>query len=170
VGSLRIFASGSRRSTWSCTLTRRVWSSSGGSPPSVAGRAVLGGLSRSRSWGSRTCARTRNGQGHEHPAYYVVPGNMQAVEDFRTQATRHWYRALRHRSQRIPLNWERMNRLAARWLPPARHTHPWPDARTEAGAQYVSSTRGICAPGGRTFERSRLSSLEHRRGHGSVKG
>ena len=35
-----------------------------------------------------------------HLAYYAVPGNTDAVAAFRTQATRHWYRALRRRSQR----------------------------------------------------------------------
>ena len=35
-----------------------------------------------------------------HFAYYAVPGNSDAVAAFRTQVTRHWYRALRRRSQR----------------------------------------------------------------------
>lgn len=48
---------------------------------------------------------------------YVVPGNTDAITAFRIQATRHWCRALRRRSQRHRLNWERMNRLATRWLP-----------------------------------------------------
>src|SRR5215510_8431085 len=30
-----------------------------------------------------------------HLAYYAVPGNIHAVATFRTQVTRHWYRALR---------------------------------------------------------------------------
>jgi hypothetical protein len=30
-----------------------------------------------------------------HHAYYAVPGNTDAVAAFRTQATRHWYKALR---------------------------------------------------------------------------
>ena len=33
--------------------------------------------------------------------------------------TRHWYQALRRRSQRTQINWTRMDRLAKRWLPPA---------------------------------------------------
>ena len=49
---------------------------------------------------------SKRGQGHL--AYYAVPGNTDAVAAFRTQATRHWYRALRRRSQRTRLNWERM--------------------------------------------------------------
>jgi hypothetical protein len=35
-----------------------------------------------------------------HCAYYAVPGNSEAIRAFRTQAVRHWYRALRRRSQR----------------------------------------------------------------------
>ena len=77
-----------------------------------------------------------------HLAYYAVPGNIEAVEAFRDQATRHWYRALRRRSQKPGrLNWERMHRLAQRWLPPARITHPWPDARFDVRIQARSPVR-----------------------------
>jgi len=64
-----------------------------------------------------------------HFAYYAVPGNIWAVNAFRTQATRHWFKALRRRGQRHRLNWERMDRLATHWLPPARILHPYPEAR-----------------------------------------
>ena len=67
-----------------------------------------------------------------HMNYYAVPGNTDAVAQFRTQVTRQWFKALRRRSQRTRLNWERMNRLAARWLPPARIKHPFPDVRFAA--------------------------------------
>ena len=76
-----------------------------------------------------------------HFAYYAVPGNIDTVAAFRTQATRHWYRALRRRSQRTRLNWERMRRLSTRWLPPARIQHPWPDARFDARTQGRSPAR-----------------------------
>src|SRR5664280_230997 len=58
-----------------------------------------------------------------HLAYYAVPGNTDTVAAFRTQVTRHWYKALRRRSQKTRLTWERMNRLAKRWLPPPRTKH-----------------------------------------------
>jgi RNA-directed DNA polymerase len=64
-----------------------------------------------------------------HLAYYAVPGNIRAVNAFRVQASRHWLRALRRRSQRHRLDWERMNRLVARWLPPVRIVHPYPEVR-----------------------------------------
>ena len=76
-----------------------------------------------------------------HLAYYAVPGNTDAVAAFRTQATRHWFKALRRRSQRTRLNWERMNRLANRWLPPARMMHPFPDVRFDARTQGRSPVR-----------------------------
>jgi len=76
-----------------------------------------------------------------HLAYYAVPGNTDAVAAFRTQATRHWYKALRRRSQRTRVNWERMNRYTTRWLPPARVMHPFPDARFDAKTRGRSPVR-----------------------------
>ena len=76
-----------------------------------------------------------------HLAYYAVPGNTDAVAAFRTQATRHWYKALRRRSQRTRINWERMNRIAKRWLPPARVKHPFPNVRFDARTQGRSPVR-----------------------------
>ncbi len=76
-----------------------------------------------------------------HLAYYAVPGNSDAIIAFRTQVTRHWCWALRRRSQRSRLDWKRMNRLATRWLPPARVTHPYPDARFDARTQGRSPVR-----------------------------
>ena len=76
-----------------------------------------------------------------HIAYYAVPGNSHAVSAFRKQVTRHWDRALRRRSQRHRVTWERMGRLEARWLPPARITHPWPNVRFDARTQGRSPVR-----------------------------
>jgi group II intron reverse transcriptase/maturase len=67
-----------------------------------------------------------------HFAYYAVPGNTDAINDFRTQVTRHWYKALRRRSQRQRINWTRMNRIVSRWLPRARAMHPFPEVRFAA--------------------------------------
>lgn len=76
-----------------------------------------------------------------HLAYYAVPGNIVAVAAFRTLLTRHWFKALRRRSQRVRLNWTRMNRLANRWLPPARVRHPFPNVRFAATTQGRSPVR-----------------------------
>ncbi|MGI8307540.1 group II intron reverse transcriptase/maturase [Saccharopolyspora hattusasensis] len=76
-----------------------------------------------------------------HLAYYAVPGNTDAVAAFRTQATRHWYKALRCRSQRTRLDWTRMHRLETRWLPPARVKHPFPERRFDARTRGRSPVR-----------------------------
>jgi group II intron reverse transcriptase/maturase len=76
-----------------------------------------------------------------HLAYYAVPGNSAAANDFRDQVIRHWHRALRRRSQRTRLNWQRMNRLAIRWLPRVRITHPWPSVRFDAHTRGRSPVR-----------------------------
>lgn len=67
-----------------------------------------------------------------HMNYYGVPGNGKAVRAFRNQATRHWRHALRRRSQKTRLTWERMNRLARRWIPLPKTTHPFPERRFAA--------------------------------------
>jgi RNA-directed DNA polymerase len=76
-----------------------------------------------------------------HLAYYAVPGNTEAVAAFRNQATRHWFRALRRRSQRTRLTWKRMYRLATRWLPPARVLRPFRRVRFDARTQGRSPVR-----------------------------
>jgi len=67
-----------------------------------------------------------------HLAYYAVPGNTDAVTAFRFHLTRHWFNALRRRSQRKRLNWERMRRIMNRWLPEVRVMHPFPEVRFAA--------------------------------------
>ena len=67
-----------------------------------------------------------------HMAYYAVPGNIRAVEAFLDQVTRHWHKTLRRRSQKTRINWERMDRIAKRWLPRPRTMHPYPDTRFAA--------------------------------------
>ena len=76
-----------------------------------------------------------------HLNYYAVPGNIDAATAFRDQVRRHWFETLRRRSQRTRLTWERMNRLAKRWLPPVRITHPWPSVRFDARTQGRSPVR-----------------------------
>ncbi len=76
-----------------------------------------------------------------HCAYYAVPDNGDAVRAFRDQAAKHWYRALRRRSQRNRLDWKRMDRLVTRWLPRVRVLHPWPDERFDARTQGRSPVR-----------------------------
>lgn len=74
-------------------------------------------------------------------AYYAVPTNAHALQAFRMQVERHWLHALRRRSQRDRMNWERMHKLSERWLPKPRILHPWPTARFEAKTQGRSPVR-----------------------------
>src|SRR5271157_3451386 len=67
-----------------------------------------------------------------HQNYYAVHGNYEAVSFFRYEVTRHWHHALKRRSQKNRLPWDRMNRLAKRWLPRTRITHPYPEQRFAA--------------------------------------
>ncbi len=67
---------------------------------------------------------------------FGVPGNSRKLVSFRYHLGRLWYKALRRRSQRSKLNWERMSRLIERWLPKVRVMHPYPDF------QLYVSTRG----------------------------
>ena len=64
-----------------------------------------------------------------HMAYYAVPVNFEAVGRFRREVVWLWWKSLRRRSQRHRLIWQRMYRLADRWLPSVRIVHPWPSAR-----------------------------------------
>ena len=76
-----------------------------------------------------------------HLAYYAVPGNTDAVQAFRDEVTRYWYQALRRRSQRTRVNWDRMNLYVKRWLPPARPMHPFPIVRFNVRTQGRSPVR-----------------------------
>jgi RNA-directed DNA polymerase len=76
-----------------------------------------------------------------HYQYYAVPDNSKALQAFRNELIRHWLRALRRRSQRTTMTWERMSRLADRWLPPVRILHPWPEQRFAATTQGRSPVR-----------------------------
>lgn len=61
--------------------------------------------------------------------YYAVPGNLPALEAFRTQAIRCWLHALRRRSQRHRMPWERFGQLVNRWIPRPKILHPYPNER-----------------------------------------
>jgi len=76
-----------------------------------------------------------------HYAYFAVPGNSDAINAFYNQLTRHWFKSLRRRSQRTRVNWTRMRRISARWLPPPKRMHPFPNARFDARTQGRSPVR-----------------------------
>jgi RNA-directed DNA polymerase len=61
--------------------------------------------------------------------YYAVPGNIFPLGEFRTEVNRLWLKALKRRSQRFKLNWERFGKLTLEWIPRARILHPYPEER-----------------------------------------
>ena len=62
-------------------------------------------------------------------AYHAVPTNSRALQTFRDAVIWLWLRALRRRSQRDGMTWERYARLADDYLPKPRILHPWPEQR-----------------------------------------
>ena len=62
-------------------------------------------------------------------AYHAVPMNIHALQSFRHNVMKLWRRALRRRSQKDGMNWERMHKIGNDWLPPAKILHPWPERR-----------------------------------------
>ena len=62
-------------------------------------------------------------------AYHAVPTNTRALAAFRHHVIDLWRRALRRRSQRDRTTWLDVGRLADRYLPRVRITHPWPSQR-----------------------------------------
>ena len=62
--------------------------------------------------------------------YHAIPTNSIAIATFRDRIIDAWRRALRRRSQKArTLTWEKMRRIAARWIPPARIRQPYPDRK-----------------------------------------
>ena len=78
-------------------------------------------------------------QGHYN--YYAVPDNSEAMRGFRRRVIWHWRAALARRSQKGQITWQRIDRLAARWLPQPRVLHPWPAVRFDARTRGRSPVR-----------------------------
>jgi hypothetical protein len=64
-----------------------------------------------------------------HIRYYGVPMNSPAIGAFRKAVCRLWQKVLKRRSEKHDLAWDRMKRLIARYIPPARICHPHPLVR-----------------------------------------
>jgi RNA-directed DNA polymerase len=62
-------------------------------------------------------------------AYHAVPTNTRALSAFRHHVVDIWRRALRRRSQKDRTTWAMVDKLADRWLPKPRISHPWPAQR-----------------------------------------
>jgi group II intron reverse transcriptase/maturase len=61
--------------------------------------------------------------------YFAVPGALSEMWRFRFLLAHLWYRALKRRSQRSKLNWDRMKPIVDQWLPKPRNMHPFPSER-----------------------------------------
>jgi hypothetical protein len=98
-------------------------------------------LRRRRHWPVPEQGRWLRSVVQGHLNYYAVPGNSRAIGAFHRQLGRLWFSALRRRSQRHRVTWERMRRLIARWLPPARILHPYPEVRFDVRTHGRSPVR-----------------------------
>jgi hypothetical protein len=64
--------------------------------------------------------------------YHAVPTDGRAVNSFRGELARSWYRSLRRRSEKRRINWGKVDRLVKHWIPATRICHPWPNERFDA--------------------------------------
>ncbi len=64
-----------------------------------------------------------------HYRYYGVPNNTRKLSAFRYHLRCLWEQVLQRRSQRHRITWDRIERIALRWLPPPRIYHPYPTER-----------------------------------------
>lgn len=61
--------------------------------------------------------------------YHAVPDNLNRLNGFRKEVCRAWMTALRRRSQKHRMPWNRFRRLADKYLPKVRRKHPYPTER-----------------------------------------
>jgi group II intron reverse transcriptase/maturase len=73
--------------------------------------------------------------------YFAVPTNNRATNSFCRHAIWYWLKALRRRGHARRMNWRKMKRLIACWIPPARLRHPLPDVRFDVRIRGGSPVR-----------------------------
>jgi RNA-directed DNA polymerase len=61
--------------------------------------------------------------------YHAVPGNLKRLGMFRAEVCRAWLHALRRRSHRTRMTWERFRPLVVRYRPKVHALHPLPSQR-----------------------------------------
>lgn len=61
--------------------------------------------------------------------YHAIPGNTARMNTFRYLVSRAWLRALKRRSQRCKLTWDKFGKIVEKYLPKVRVLHPWPSER-----------------------------------------
>ena len=60
---------------------------------------------------------------------FAVPGNLVSLNMFRGEMARIWLHALRRRSQRHRLSWERFGPIVDHWFPRVQVLQPYPKVR-----------------------------------------
>ena len=64
--------------------------------------------------------------------YHAVPWNLKTLSSFRRIVSRYWLRALRRRSLRHRITWERFAKLVKLFVPVVRRKHGYPEVRFDA--------------------------------------
>lgn len=64
-----------------------------------------------------------------HYRYYGVPGNYDAMSDFRYLISQRWMHSLRRRGQKGLVTWDKMTKLIDCWLPLPQIYHKYPNER-----------------------------------------
>src|SRR5215813_11573934 len=64
--------------------------------------------------------------------YHAIPGNLKRLRAFRSDVLWSWLQALRRRSQRHRMNWERFTANLEALLPSVQVLHPYPNVRFDA--------------------------------------
>lgn len=76
-----------------------------------------------------------------HMNYYAVPHNLKSVGMFILEVKKAWLQALKRRSQRKRMPWERFSHYLALWIPSPRIMHPYPDKRFDGMTRGRSRMR-----------------------------
>ncbi len=76
-----------------------------------------------------------------HLNYFAVSGHDPSLWWFFNQVRWYWLRALRRRSQRAFISWEKYTRLVNRYFPAIRILHPLPCHRFDANTRRMSPVR-----------------------------
>jgi group II intron reverse transcriptase/maturase len=69
--------------------------------------------------------------------YHAIPGNWARLKAFRNDVQRLWFQALRRRSQRSRLTWEKFRERLGSLLPPVQILQPYPDVRFDAKHPHI---------------------------------
>jgi hypothetical protein len=79
--------------------------------------------------------------------YHAVPANCAQLGAFRSEVLRSWIKALRRRSQRQRMSWERFKTGLVPLIPKVQVLHPYPDARFDAKyPQILGRNRVLAVP------------------------